>query len=157
MALLSSAVFVDTSVLVAATVSADDASPDRRFLERAASVEELDARTAWHCLLEFYSVVTRLPEEYRVSPTDAQTMVDDFADVLGVHSLPSARRSTFFLRARDQGIVGGNLYDFHIGEIARSVGAETLITGNVRHFRYLEPNVAVVTAADWLRRAGGSG
>jgi len=24
--------------------------------------------TAWHCCLEFYSVTTRLPEEYRLEP-----------------------------------------------------------------------------------------
>lgn len=139
-------------MLVAAIVSPDDASPEREILERVTSVAELEARTAWHCLLEFYSVVTRLPEEYRVTPSDAQVMVADFSEVLGVHALPSARRSPFFRQARDQGVVGGNLYDFHIGEVAKSVGSDALITGNVRHFRQLEPDVAVVTAADWLRR-----
>ena len=27
--------------------------------------------TAWHCCLEFYSVTTRLPEEYRLDPETA--------------------------------------------------------------------------------------
>jgi predicted nucleic acid-binding protein len=152
-AVLSAALFVDTSVLVAAIVAPEDASPDRQILERAATDSEFEAKTAWHCLIEFYSVVTRLPEEYCVAPGDAEVMVADFAEILGVDSLPAARRSAFFRRARDQGIVGGNLYDFHIGEIAKSVGAETLVTGNVRHFRFLEPQIAVLTAADWMRTA----
>jgi len=31
--------------------------------------------TAWHCCLEFFSVATRLPPEYRVTPADAVTLL----------------------------------------------------------------------------------
>jgi hypothetical protein len=33
--------------------------------------------TAWHCCLEFYSVATRLPPEFRVSPADAVRLLFD--------------------------------------------------------------------------------
>jgi hypothetical protein len=35
------------------------------------------AATAWHCCLEFFSVATRLPPEFRVSPRDAATLVEE--------------------------------------------------------------------------------
>ena len=31
--------------------------------------------TAWHCCLEFYSIASRLPSEYRLPPVDAETLL----------------------------------------------------------------------------------
>ena len=48
--------------------------------------------TAWHCCLEFYSVATRLPPEFRLTPADAVTLVQE--EVFGrmsVHGLPTVR------------------------------------------------------------------
>ena len=35
------------------------------------------AVTAWHCCLEFYSVATRLPEEFRLAPEDALQLIEE--------------------------------------------------------------------------------
>jgi len=44
------------------------------------AVAESPARrtlAAWHCRVEFYAVATRLPEESRLSPTDAGRLVEE--------------------------------------------------------------------------------
>lgn len=108
----------------------------------------LEALTAWH----FYSVSTRLPEEYRLTPGDARRLVE--AEILGrlaVHGLPARRRSKVFEGAVAGRVAGGRIYDLHIGSVAIASGARTFATENLRHFRFLSPRgVRVVTAAELI-------
>lgn len=94
--------------------------------------------TAWHCCLEFYAVATRLPEEFRLSPTDAGRLVEE--ELLGrlqVLDLPaSARLELVHGVVRDR-VAGGRLYDAHIAEVARRAHARLVVTDNVRHFSVL--------------------
>ena len=76
--------------------------------------------TAWHCCLEVYSVATRLPPEFRLSPADALRLIEEeiFAR-LAVHDLPAGDRRSFLRTAAADGTAGGRVYDAHIAEIAR--------------------------------------
>jgi predicted nucleic acid-binding protein len=91
--------------------------------------------TAWHCCLEFYSVATRLPPEFRISPSDAAVLLDEevFAR-MAVHDLPSDARLAMVRATARDGIAGGRVYDSHIAEIARAAGAAVVVTDNRRHF-----------------------
>ena len=91
--------------------------------------------TAWHCCLEFYAVATRLPEEFRLSPTDAGRLVEE--ELLGrlqVVDLAASARLELGHEAVRERVAGGRLYDAHIAEIARRSGARLVVTDNVRHF-----------------------
>jgi hypothetical protein len=108
--------------------------------------------TAWHCCLEFFSVATRLPEEYRLEPADARFLIEE--EVLPrfrVHGLPAARRRGFFGAASTRGSVGGRIYDFHIGSVALAAGTQVFVTENSRHFRFLsEHGIRVLNGAEAL-------
>lgn len=110
--------------------------------------------TAWHCCLEVFSVLTRLPQEYRVEPPEALRLVEE--EVLGrftVVALPAERRRDLLRRAVLEGAVGGRIYDAHLGVIALAAECSTVVTENLRHFRALERHgVAVVGAAGLLAR-----
>ncbi len=114
------------------------------------------AMTAWHCVLEFYSVATRLPEEFRVSPADCLRLVDEeLLRRLDVRDLPARSRLSLLRSAAAEGVAGGRIHDAHIGEIARLAGAGIVVTQNRRHFTFLlRHGVRVVTAEEYAGESG---
>ena len=71
-------VFLDTSVLVGGLIDfGPQSAPAHSLLHAVAEKTVAPAATAWHCCLEFYSVSTRLPVEYRLAPTDATRLVEE--------------------------------------------------------------------------------
>jgi predicted nucleic acid-binding protein len=93
------------------------------------------AGTAWHCCLEFYSVSTRLPAEYRLTPSDAERLLmEEVIARLEVADLPPADRAAFVSASARDSVAGGRIYDAHIAEVARAAGAEIIVTDNRRHF-----------------------
>ncbi len=109
-------------------------------------------RTAWHCCLEFYSVTTRLPEEYRLAPEIAVRFVEEqLLTLFEVDALPEEHRQTFLSSAAADGVAGGRIYDVHIAEIARLSGATTVVTENRRHFTgLLRYGVRVLLSAEMV-------
>ena len=100
------------------------------------------------------SVATRLPPEYRLSPADAVTLLEQ--EVLGkiaVHDLPAGDRTAFLHAAAHDAIAGGRVYDAHIAEVARAVGATVIVTDNRRHFlSALRYDLRVETPTEFLNR-----
>ena len=87
-------VFLDTSVLLAGLVDFGPQSAPAQLLLHAVAEKRIDGpATAWHCCLEFFSVATRLPPEFRIAPADAIVLLQ--GEVFGrmaVHDLPAADR-----------------------------------------------------------------
>lgn len=129
-------VFLDTSVLLAGLIDFGPQSAPAQSLLHAIAEKRLAAvATAWHCCLEFFSVATRLPPEFRVSSADAATLLQE--EVFGrmlVHDLPAGDRERLLRAVARDAIAGGRVYDAHITEIARAVGATVVVTDNRRHF-----------------------
>jgi predicted nucleic acid-binding protein len=151
--------FLDTSVLLAGLIELSPAS--RHAQEVMTAVAEGRARrprTAWHCCLEFYAVATRLPEEYRLSPADAQRLIEEeIIKRFQVLQLPSETYVPFFRRLAGGGVIGGRVYDAHIGEIARRAGVKLVVTDNLRHFSFLESGgVRVVDSATFAKELAKS-
>ena len=153
-------VFLDTSVLLGGLIALGPASrPAQKLYDLVARGRLGRPRTAWHCCLEFYSVATRLPEEFRLSPKDAVTLLEQ--EVFGrvdVLELAFKRRRSFFNDAAREGVRGGRLYDAHIAAIARASGSKVVVTENIPHFAGLEAaGIRVWTPAGLLsalRRRG---
>jgi predicted nucleic acid-binding protein len=110
--------------------------------------------TAWHCCLEFYAVATRLPEEFRLTPADAWTLLEgELLARFRIHELPARVRRDFLRGAARDGTRGGRLYDAHIAEIARRSGAHVVLTENPRDFgSLLRQGVRVINAEEMLRQ-----
>jgi predicted nucleic acid-binding protein len=129
-------IFFDTGVLVAGNVDLGEASASPlRLLDAVAEGEIERPLTAWHCCLEFFSVATRLPPEFRLAPADAVRLLQEevFAR-MAVHDLPARDRLPMLAALAQDGIAGGRAYDAHIAEVARAAGAAVIVTDNRRHF-----------------------
>jgi predicted nucleic acid-binding protein len=149
--------FLDTSVILPGLIDFGERSAGaQRLFEAVASGRLGRPRTAWHCCLEFYSVATRLPQEFRLRPKDAVALLD--AEVLQrfeVADMPPDRRRTFFTECGREGVQGGRLYDAHIAAVARSSGARVVVTDNARDFATLErQGIRVLTSSEAAQALG---
>ena len=131
-----SEVFLDTSVLLAGLVDFGNQSrPAQQVMHQVAERALGPVGTAWHCCLEVYSVATRLPPEFRLTPMDAIRLLrEEVFARMDVHDLPVADRDGFLEALAHEGIAGGRLYDAHIAEVARAAGSAVIVTDNRRHF-----------------------
>jgi predicted nucleic acid-binding protein len=149
------AAFLDTSVLLAGLIDFGPQSAASHSIMHAVAERRLnEATTAWHCCLEWFSVATRLPPEYRLSPSDAVQLVEE--EIFGriaVHDLPAANRLPMLKAAADDGVGGGRIYDTHIADVARAVDAAVIVTDNRRHFlASLRHGIRVETPVEFLAR-----
>lgn len=149
-------VFFDTSILVAGMVDLGETSEAAiATLDAVAEGQIVAPATSWHNCLEFFSVTTRLPEEYRLPPEVALRFVrEEIFTRFSVRDLDRASREQFLLSAVANGVAGGRIYDAHIAEIARTSGAEIVVTENRKHFlSLLAEGIRVLTAAELVREA----
>lgn len=146
-------VFLDTSVLIAGLIDLGPQSvPSHSILHAVAERTVAPAATAWHCCLEFYSVTTRMPPEFRLAPADAARLLEEeiFAR-MSVHDLPASDRSGLLRAAASDAIAGGRIYDAHIADVARSAHADVIVTDNRRHFlAALRHGIRVETPSEFL-------
>ena len=146
-------VFLDTSVILAGLIDfGPQSAPAQSLLHAVAERRIADCLTGWHCCLEFFSVATRLPPEYRLAPADAARLLEEEVMArMAVHDLPASARAPMIAAAAHDGMTGGRIYDTHIAEVARAVKAETIVTDNRRHFiSALRYGMRVETPAEYL-------
>jgi len=93
-----------------------------------------------HAILECYSVLTRIPAPYRLTPAIvSQTLDDSFALtalVAGVKAGGVWERIGDFSRL---GFGGGQVYDALIAWCAADAGATVLLTWNLKHLAAVAP------------------
>lgn len=146
--------FLDTSVLLAGILDfGPQSAPAQSIMHAVAEKTVQSPATAWHCCLEFFSVATRLPPEFRLTPADGARLLEEevFARLV-VHDLPAADRLKLLHAAVEDGIAGGRIYDAHIAEVARAADASVIVTDNRRHFLgALRHGIRVETPAEYLR------
>jgi predicted nucleic acid-binding protein len=146
-------VFLDTSVLLAGLIDfGPQSAPAQSLMHAVAEQRVARVATAWHCCLEFFSVATRLPPEFRLAAADAVHLLHEevFAR-LHVHDLPAGARDPMLRAAAHDGITGGRIYDAHIAEVARAAAATVIVTDNRRHFvSALRYDMRVETPAEFL-------
>jgi predicted nucleic acid-binding protein len=146
-------VFLDTSVLLAGMIDfGPQSAPAQRVLHSVVEGSLTRAGTAWHCCLEFFSVVTRLPPEFRLTAALATQLLEEVVfPHLAIHDLPAADRLSFFRGAVQENAAGGRIYDAHIADVARAAGAPVIITDNRRHFlAALRYGIRVETPTEFL-------
>jgi predicted nucleic acid-binding protein len=146
--------FLDTSVLLAGILDfGPQSAPAQSIMHAVVERAVQSPATAWHCCLEFFSVATRLPPEFRLTPADgARLLEDEIFARLAVHDLPPADRFRLLHAAVEDGIAGGRIYDAHIAEVARAAGATVIVTDNRRHFLgALRHGIRVETPTEYLK------
>jgi predicted nucleic acid-binding protein len=100
-------------------------------------------------LVELYSVLTRLPPHFRLSPTDARALIEaNFIDGVETIALDASEYRDLIRTVSDAGIGGGLVYDAVIVACARRARVDALLTFNVRHFeRFRSPDLAIEVPA----------
>jgi toxin FitB len=146
-------VFLDSSVLIAGLIDfGTQSAPAQAVLHAVAERQVPAAGTAWHCCLEVFSVSTRLPAEYRLTPADAVQLIEsEIFGRMAVVELPAGDRTTMFRAAAQEKMTGGSVYDAHIAHVARTAGASVIVTDNRRHFlASLRYGIRVETPTEFL-------
>ena len=146
-------VFLDTSVILAGLIDfGPQSAPAQSLMHGVAEQRIQTPATAWHCCLEFFSVATRLPPEFRVTPSDACVLLqEEVFSRFAVHDLPASNRLPMLQAAARDLVAGGRIYDTHIAETARAAGATVIVTDNRRHFlSVLRYGIRVETPVEFM-------
>ncbi len=127
---------VDTSVVVAAFASWHESHAlARRAVRRRPAIPA-------PCILETYSVLTRLPPPHRAPPD----VVHDFLTATFPRAylvLAPGRVAALIRELVEQGIVGGATYDAQVAAVAREAGATLLSLDRRAAATYLRLGVAI--------------
>jgi predicted nucleic acid-binding protein len=140
-------VLFDTSVLVPAVVDqlANHGACFHAFAERTTAPEQGFCST--HALAECYSVLTALPLKRRVTPGDAQRIIDEtFLTRLTVVSLETLAYTEAIARVVEHGLFSGAVYDALHVLAAEQAGCSRIYTYNTDHFLPLVSSGLQVTA-----------
>jgi predicted nucleic acid-binding protein len=114
----------------------DHSRSSAEFGRRLSRGEELVV--AAPALVEAYSVLTRIPPPYRITPTNALLLLE--SNFIGERRLVSLLDNAYKSLLREWaglGIAGGKVYDAVIVECAVQAGVDILLTLNERHFQDL--------------------
>jgi predicted nucleic acid-binding protein len=132
--------FFDTNILVAASIPSHvhhEASH-----ECLARIRKAGAVCAAHTLTEAFSVLTRLPVPYRLSPADTMRIVEDTSDFCTLVSLTSVETIRTLRSLADRNMGGGLVFDALLLACARKSGAKSIYTNSYKHFRRIAPDLA---------------
>ena len=127
-------VFADTTVLIAAAVSAHPRH-DRAINALASNECVVSA----HGLLEAYAGLTTLPVRPRITVADAAAVIESFRERADVVVLSSAEYARVVADCAQLGLMGGVVYDALHAAAARKARAQRLLTFNTSDFLRVWP------------------
>lgn len=133
-------VFLDTSVLIAASDVAD--ARHARSFSLLATAQPATTACGVHSLAEAYSVLSRLPGGKARRPEYASFLVDQILTRLAVYSLSPEEYSETIRKAASKSLAGGIIFDALLLACARKSQAESIYTWNEKHFRMVAPDLA---------------
>lgn len=136
-------IVVDTSVLVAGCVRLHPHFTRAYPVLAAAVAKANEFLISAHSLAEVYAVLTNLPVQPRIVPTEARLIIE-------TNIVPHFRRiavtpklyESAIARCAGWGLAGGVVYDALLLECARCAGADRIYTFNMRDFQRLAPDLA---------------
>ena len=135
---------VDTSVIVAAVHANHPLhGPSARWLNDAFDAHEVVV--AHHSVLEAYAVLTRLPGEYRLAPSEAEMVLH--ATVRDNAELAPFSEALIWDLLRQIGETpasGGAVYDAFIIGILMAAGVDAIATGNTAEFRRFSGSIRII-------------
>ena len=110
-------------------------------IEAFLTFEKSDAACAAHSVAEVYSVLTRMPGEWRMTAAQAMTFLGTVRERLTIIALDAAEYFTGIQNFAAAGVVGGTVYDGIQALCATKAHAEAIYTWNLRHFRQFGPDI----------------
>jgi predicted nucleic acid-binding protein len=134
--------FFDTNVLVAAVLESHQHY--ERSFRLLSAANRSNAFCGTHNLAEVYAILTRYPNENRLTDDQALMVIETIQERLTVVALTVAEYVGAIRKLAAIGIVGGALYDGLIAACAIKAKADALYTWNTAHFSRLGDDVAAI-------------
>jgi predicted nucleic acid-binding protein len=126
--------FLDTSVLVSAFWK-QHPNFESSFQLMSLSKKKYKFITSNHALVEYYSVMTRLPVSVKFEPTLIYSLIqENIIPHFEFHSLSDNKFLFFLKQASIYQIQGGNIHDFFHFRVAQDRKVDTLVTWNTKDF-----------------------
>lgn len=134
--------FFDTSVLVAASVR-QHAHYAPAFAALAKVIRGQDKGVlSSHSLAEAYAVLTRLPLQPAIHPSEAHRIIEEnFVPHFDIVSLGANECRQVLQYLARQGLGGGLVYDALLLKCAEKKSCDRIYTFNVAHFKRLAPQL----------------
>jgi predicted nucleic acid-binding protein len=135
-------VYCDTSVLVAASVSAHPHHAQSIALLRQVSTGQLEGVISAHGTAEFYAVLSRAPLIPPVYPSEAWRLLsENILPHFHVATLSATQYTSVLQQAAEKGWTGGLVYDALHLAAATGNKCKRIYTFNLRHFLQLSPQL----------------
>ena len=139
---------VDTSVIVAAVHANHPVHAVAAHWLDGAFVSH-EVVVAHHSIMESYAVLTRLPAEYRLSPSEAETVLRGTLQENATIAPFSSESSWAALHSLAEApAAGGATYDAFIIHLLSQAGVDVIVTYNVADFARLTRTVRVAEPAE---------
>lgn len=132
--------YLDTNVLVAASVSDHPQYRSSFGIVKAVRDGEIEGFVSTHGMAEFYSVITRVPFNPRIRPADAGRLLDEnILPWFGLVELSSGDYRSTLQSYAAAGLVGGIIFDALHLCAAKKANCDLIYTFNLRDFRAIAP------------------
>ncbi|MBD1857878.1 PIN domain-containing protein [Leptolyngbya boryana CZ1] len=136
-------VLFDTNIIVAALSEAHEMHDRARpWLEQVQIDRTIEGFISTHSFAESYSILTRLPPPYRISPANAERLLSEDLTQFTRISLTAEDYQAVLRKVVQMNISGGGIYDTLIAYAALKANVDMLLTFNVKHFVRLGEEVA---------------
>ena len=136
--------YLDTNVLIAASVREHPHHAPALDLVRAVIAGAIDGCISTHGMAEYYSVATRTPFIPRVHPAEAERfLTQSILPYFELLALSADDYKEVIRACAGSGRVGALVFDALHLQCARKAGCDRIYTFNVRDFR-------VLASPDWI-------
>lgn len=133
-------VFLDTNVLIAASVRQHPHFSRADAVMRRCMAQQEEGLVHTHSLLEFHSAITQLPKGLAVPPAQvAGLLQQSILAFVRLVALPMEEMTSIQKRAGEIGLIGGIIYDFFHLSVAMRERVDRFYTFNTAHFQAIAP------------------
>jgi predicted nucleic acid-binding protein len=137
-------VLFDTSVIVAASLPKHPVHLSCFTQLKAARTGRFHAYLSTHSLAELYSVLTRMPSQPRMSPSDAKILLSAYLSYVEPIALETSDYRAAITQMASLNLPGGGIFDALIAQAALKASVDRLLTLNLSHFTRLNPTIAQI-------------
>jgi predicted nucleic acid-binding protein len=136
-------VLFDTNIIVAPLSEAHEVYDRcKPWFDRAQIDRTIEGLISTHSLAECYSILTRLPPPYLISPATVDRLLTENLTQFTRVSLTAEDYQAAIKKVVQLSISGGGIYDALIAQAALKANVDALLTFNFKHFIRLGIEVA---------------
>ncbi len=125
--------FLDTSIFISAFWKQHpNFEPSFQLMSQSKKYKLI---TSNHAIVEYYSVMTRLPIPTKIEPSMIYNLIEEnIIPHVSVYHLTEKEYLHFLKQASSLQIKGGNIHDYYHYQVAHKMKADVLLTWNTKDF-----------------------